>query len=241
VEFSFLELGLFVFGEAGVAVGENDGFVEVAFNDAVRDAVEVGTVRGLYVAGEEGLEGDFDDLVAEQEDRGEFAFEAPQYADDLGQVVVDAAGYVEVDGEAALFDGGPLRAVVVMERHDVRGEQDEVPFRGVQGDRRGGDRGTVNLLPEPVHLALRGELPEQGFLNGQVRLDGVEEQLVEVLAETGPAISRRLGGFPQILGNLAKRLAGEAAKSAAILFGRAVMRTQQQHGTCLGAWREHLG
>ena len=92
------------------------------------DAVEVGAVGGLDVPGEQRPEGHLDDLVGEQEDGFQFRSQASQETDDLGQVLVDAAGDVEIHSEAAFLGGYALRVIVVVERRNPGCEQDEIPL-----------------------------------------------------------------------------------------------------------------
>jgi len=80
--------------QAGVAVSEDDLLVKGAFEDGIGDTVEVCAVGGLHVSGEEDLERDFNCLVAEQEDGGQFCFEAGQDAYNLRQVIIDTTRHI---------------------------------------------------------------------------------------------------------------------------------------------------
>lgn len=156
-EHAGLQLLLVFLRHVGVPVGEDGGFVVVVGEDVLGDAVEVGAVGGFDMPGEEGLEGDLDDFVGEQEDGLQFCSQASQEADDFGQVVVDAAGDVEVDGEAAFFGGHALRVVVEVQWRHAGCEQNEIALGWLEGDGRDADARLREYSAETVDLLARGE------------------------------------------------------------------------------------
>ena len=147
-----------------------------------RDAVEVGAVGGLDAPGEEGPEGHLDDLVGEQEDGLQFCSQASQQADDLGQVVVDAARDVEVDGEAACFGGHALRVIVEMQWRHPGGEQHKIALGWLEGDGRDADVRLREHSAEAVDFLARGEPVEQGAFEAHVGLEDFQQEGVETLA-----------------------------------------------------------
>ena len=130
-----LQFLLLLVSETGISIRDDDRPLKAIGEDVIGNAIEVCAVGGLDFAREKRLEGRLDDLVREQEDRLQFRSQALKQADNLWQVLVDASGHVEVQGEAALLGGLPVSHIVVVERRNASGEQDEVALRGLDRDR----------------------------------------------------------------------------------------------------------
>ena len=93
-------------------------------------------ISSLNLAGEKCPEKYFDDLAREREYGLQFHAQASQQSDDLGQVLVDASGNVQVHSKTALLRRLTVSQVAAVERRDACGKQDEIPLGRLHGDRR---------------------------------------------------------------------------------------------------------